>query len=318
MANLIALVTAREASALAAKDYHRAVIYLTKNTHTSAQKALRVIGMTDAVKRYIPVDECFAMNMNALKNAIQADLKAGLMPWMIYASAGTTDTGSVDALNVAADLALQHQVWLHVDAAYGGFFALTATGKKLFAGLERADSVTLDPHKSLFLPYGCGAVLVRHAQLQRNAFTEYAAYLQDCVNATDELSPCDLSPELTRHFRALRVWLPLMLFGTRPFRAALDEKLLLARYFYQEIQQIPGMQVACAPQLSVVTFRYVPKNQDANEFNAALLKMINEDGCVYLSSTRLQDCFYLRMAVLSFRTHLDDIELAIRVIKEKI
>ncbi|EKD70550.1 MAG: aromatic-L-amino-acid decarboxylase [uncultured bacterium] len=205
-----------------------------------------------------------------------------------------------------------------MDAAYGGFFSLTKTGKILFNGLDQANSVTLDPHKSLFLPYGIGAVLIKNHQQHRQAFTEHAPYLQDCLNITDELSPCDLSPELTRHFRALRMWLPLKLYGLAPFRAALEEKLLLTTYFYQQLKQIPNIDIACAPQLTVVTFRYLPHDQDANIFNAKLIQMINDDGRIYLSSTTLQNKFYLRMACLSFRTHLAEMKLALEVIQEMI
>ncbi|MHB1948063.1 MAG: pyridoxal phosphate-dependent decarboxylase family protein [Gammaproteobacteria bacterium] len=318
MANLIALVTAREAHQLKAIDYHRSVIYLTKNTHTSAQKSLRVAGMVDVIKRYIPVDENYCMNIASLRAAILEDVACGLKPWLIYASAGTTDTGSIDALDEMATLAKAHALWLHVDAAYGGFFALTEAGKKLFKGIEKVDSLTLDPHKALFLPYGIGAVLIRHHHVHRSAFTEYAPCLQDCINATEELSPCDLSPELTRHFRALRIWLPLKLFGLEPFRAALQEKLLLTEYFYQHLKEIKQIQIACPPQLSIVTFRYLPEKGDINAINAGLIKTINEDGRIYLSSTSLNGNFYLRMACLSFRTHLTDIQLALSVIQEKI
>ena len=153
----------------------------------------------------------------------------------MIAAAGTTDTGAVDPLDAIATIAERERCWFHVDAAYGGFFLLTEHGRQLLRGIERSDSVVLDPHKGLFLPYGAGIVLVRDAQPLAAAHDYAGAYMQDAEREPGEISPADVSPELSKHFRALRMWLPLMLLGTRPFRAALEEKLLLARYFHEEI-----------------------------------------------------------------------------------
>jgi glutamate/tyrosine decarboxylase-like PLP-dependent enzyme len=205
-----------------------------------------------------------------------------------------------------------------VDAAYGGFFLLTDHGKKMMEGIEQSDSATIDPHKGLFLPYGSGALLVKEGEKLYKSQHMSANYLQDTYKATDEASPADLSPELSKHFRGLRMWLPLQLFGVESFRAALDEKLLLTRYFHNKIQQIEGIEVGPDPQLSIAFFRYVPKTGDPNTFNKKLVNTIHRDGRIFLSSTHLDGTIYLRLAVLHFRTHLDEIDLIISVLQKKI
>lgn len=316
IANMVALISARESFKFKAKDFHKIVIYLTQHTHFSVEKALKIIGMREAILRDVAVDEHYSMRAEILKEQIKKDREEGLIPWLIIASAGTTDVGSVDPIDKLSVIAEENALWLHIDAAYGGFFMLTEIGKKLFSGIEKSHSVTLDPHKSLFLPYGSGALIVRdHSKLQA-AFSQKANCMEICETIVSELSPCDLSPELTRHFRAMRLWLPLQLFGVNPFRAALNEKLLLAQYFFEKITQIPQIQVVSRPALSIVAFRYLPKKGDPNRFNEALIKAINDDGRIYLSSTKINGNFYLRFAILSFRTHLQDVDLALNTIRE--
>jgi len=208
-------------------------------------------------------------------------------------------------------------MWFHVDAAYGGFFVLTPSGKKALNGIERSDSVVIDPHKGLFLPYGLGVVLVKNGVHLKRAFAYQANYLQDTVQHQDEVSPAEVSPELTKHFRGLRIWLPLMIHGLAPFKAALEEKLLLAEYSYQKLKKMEGFEVGPKPDLSVVTFRYLPKNKDANEFNAALVKEIHDDGRIFLSSTTIEGVFTLRLAILSFRTHLATMDFTLNLLQEK-
>ena len=179
------------------------------------------------------------------QQAIAADRAPGLRPWLVIAAAGTTDTGAVDPLDAIATIAERERCWFHVDAAYGGFFLLTEHGRRLLEGIERSDSVVLDPHKGLFLPYGAGIVVVRDAGSSPPRTATPAHYMQDAVREPGEISPADVSPELSKHFRALRMWLPLILLGTRPFQAALEEKLLLARYFHREIAAL-GFEVGPA------------------------------------------------------------------------
>jgi len=319
IANLIGIVTARDAHDLKAIDFARSVVYLTKQTHHSVEKALRIAGLIECVKRIIPLDECYRMKSEALEDAILNDRKAGLNPWLVIATAGTTDTGAVDPLMSIADIAQTHRIWLHVDGAYGAAFALCDEGKRILKGLDRSDSLIIDPHKGFFLPFGSGAVLVRDGEKLQKTHHYDADYMQDQdrLASPDEISPADLSPELTRPFRGLRLWLPLKLAGVAPFRAALEEKLLLARYFYEKVQQIDGFGVGPYPDLSIVTYRYIPKRGDVNQFNRQLNHAVQQDGRVFLSSTLIDGKFTLRLAVLGFRAHLDTIDMAIEILEEK-
>lgn len=318
MANLAAIMAARDAHELRSADYASAVVYLSDQAHQSIDKALRIAGMGDAQLRRIPLDSRFRMISGELAAAIEADRMAGLRPWLVVASAGTTDTGAIDPLDEVAEIASRAGCWLHVDAAYGGFFMLTERGRAAMKGIERSDSLILDPHKSLFLPWGSGVVLVRDVNALARANRYGGHYMQDSVRNTNELSPADLSPELSRPFRALRMWLPLMVHGVAPFRAALDEKLLLADYFHREIQQL-GFEVGPEPDLTVVTFRWAPgglSGEEADLVNEQLVEAIRRDGRVFLTSTRVGGRFMIRMAALNHRTHKREIDLALQVLSE--
>ncbi len=319
IANLVGIVTAREAHGLKARDFDRAVVYLSEQSHHAIDKALRIAGLKETVKRLIPLDGRHRMRPTALETAVEDDARAGLYPWLIAATAGTTDTGAVDPLDDLADTAHRHGLWLHVDGAYGAPFALTEQGKQILMGIERSDSVVLDPHKGLFLPFGSGAALVREGRHLLAAHHYNASYMQDkdTLASGDEVSPADLSPELSRHFRALRLWIPLKLAGVAPFRAALEEKLLLARHFHEKLLREDGFEVGPPPDLSIVTFRYLPRRGDPDAFNRKLINAIQRDGRVFLSSTKIDGKFTLRVAILSLRTHLDTIEQAIEILREK-
>jgi aromatic-L-amino-acid decarboxylase len=318
IANLIGIIAARENHELKARDYARSVIYLTKQLHHTVTRSIRIAGIGECILRFVQMDDHYRMSPEALESSIKKDKSSGLNPWLILASAGTTDVGAVDPLEVIGDIARTHRLWFHVDAAYGAFFALCEEGKKILKGMEKSDSIVMDPHKGLFLPYGSGAVLVKDATALKRAFAWEASYMQDAIAEEDTSSPADLSPELTKHFRALRLWLPLKLVGVAPFRAAVEEKLMLARYFYDEIQKVDGIEVGPYPDLSVVTFRHIPKKGDANAFNERLVKEIQRDGRVFLSSTTLDGKYIIRLAVLAFRTHLETIDLALKILKQKV
>lgn len=320
IANLTGLVTARDNSGITSKDFDKAVIYTTRQVHHCVIKAIKYAGLSDATIRTVEMDSYYRMKPQKLQEKIEEDKKEGLIPLIIFASAGTTDLGAVDPLQDIAVIAEEHNIWFHVDAAYGGFFLLTEQGKQKMKGIDKADSVTIDPHKGLFLPYGSGALLVRDVQKLYDSQHMTANYLQDTLSATEEFSPADLSPELSKHFRGLRMWLPLKLFGVKPFRAALNEKLALTKYFYREVQTIEGIEVGPEPELSVMFFRYLPsqENTGANEFNKELVNALHKDGRVFLSSTNIEDTVYLRLAVLSFRTHLEDIDMTLELLQEKI
>ncbi len=315
IANLTAIVTARETMGILARDIENSCIYMTSDIHHCVNKALRAAGLDECKKRLVPMDEMFRMDDKALQQLILKDLASGLRPWLITASAGTTDTGAVDPIAAIAKIARVHDMWLHVDAAYGGFFVLCAEGGAVLHGLGEAHSVVLDPHKGLFLPYGSGAVLIRDVNYLARAQTYHADYMQDVKTTEGAYSPADLSLELTRPFRGLRLWLPLRLFGLSAFRAALSEKIWLARYFYEQLQNEPGWELGPYPDLSVVTYRYLPARGDANAFNQKLIGAVQRDGKVFITSTMMNGHFVLRLAVLHFRTHVEHIDYLLALLR---
>ncbi|MGI9295858.1 MAG: pyridoxal phosphate-dependent decarboxylase family protein [Pseudomonadales bacterium] len=318
IAALSAIVAAREAYEIRGRDLQKFVVYVTPLTHHTFLKALRIAGLQECPMRTVPLDENYRMDVQALENTIATDRTSGLTPWIVAATAGTTDMGTIDRLEDVASICERHRLWMYVDAAYGGAFMLCEEGRKRLEGIERSSSVIMDPHKGFFLPFGSGVVLVRDgAQLYR-AFHARGTYMQDLkTDPREARSACDVSPELTRPFRGLRLWLPLKLAGIAPFRAALEEKLLLAEYFYSRIRELDGFVTGPHPDLSIVTFRYRPKTGDADEFNRKLALALRDDGRVFLSTTTLDGKFILRMAVLAYNTHMDAVDRTLELIQEK-
>ncbi len=315
IANLTGIVTAREAHGIRSADVPRTVIYASPHAHHCLGKAVRIAGLGECVRREVPVDERYRMRADVLQDRIRADREEGLHPWCIIASAGTTDTGSVDPLEEVSSIAEEEKLWFHCDAAYGGFFMLNQEGKRILKGIERADSVVLDPHKGLFLPYGSGAIIVRDQGLLHQAFTYDANYMQDAQDPDDIHSPADISPELTKHFRGIRMWLPLKIHGLAPFKACSQEKLELARYFHREVSGIPHIDVGPEPDLSVAIYRLNPEGMDPNQATKELTTRLREEGRVFFSSTRLDGTVYLRAAILSFRTHKETIDIGLERIR---
>lgn len=331
LANLVAIVTARDARKVRATNLSNSVVYVSEQHHHSMDKALRIAGLRisrsaacksdiECYLREIPIDDHCRMISPELEKQIKLDIEKELNPFLVVASAGTTDVGAIDPLEDIGAICRKYELWYHIDAAYGGFFALTQDGKKKLQGIELADSLTMDPHKGLFLPYGLGVILVKDKQAVYDSFYHEANYIPPS-DKDPEPSPGDYSPELTKHFRGLRLWLPLKLHGVAPFRACLQEKLLLARYFYTEIKE-HGFEVGPEPDLSVVAFRYVPKAiagdlDQVNNFNEVLRDAVNNDGRVFISDSKVKGKVMLRMACLSFRTHLRNIDHLIKILKEK-
>jgi aromatic-L-amino-acid/L-tryptophan decarboxylase len=324
LANLSAIVTARIERLGEAADLRQAVAYTSSQAHHSVGKALRLAGLPAASLRIVGVDERMRLDLGDLARKLEADRAQGLRPFLVVSAAGTTNTGAIDPLPALADLCAREGLWHHVDAAYGGGFVLCNEGRRRLHGIERADSITFDPHKGMFLPYGTGCLLVRDGAALRRAHTMEAAYLKDFAEGSDAApSPTDHGPELSRPYRGLRLWLPLMLHGAAPFRRALEEKLALAERFHQGLRALEAggapIEVVDAPQLTAVPFRLRRREgeprTDHEARNAAWLRAINEQGRVFMSSTTLPGpdgpAFTLRACVLSFRTHAADIERAL-------
>jgi aromatic-L-amino-acid/L-tryptophan decarboxylase len=309
MANLTALVAARERYAPAAA--HRATVYVGGQAHASVRKAARTIGILPEHVRVCGSSDGLRLDPEAVRIAIKQDRCDGLLPVAIVAAAGTTNAGAIDPLAALADVAADLGTWFHVDGAYGGFFRLTDRGRARLAGIERADSITLDPHKSLFLPYGTGALVVRDRSHLVDAFAEDADYLRDVEDADGLPDFAQLTPELTRDWRGLKLWLPLKLHGVDRFRDALDAALDLAAWAHEELETMPGVVTRGAPDLSIVVFR-VP-GDDASQDRA--LARINAHGLVRLSSTHLDGQVVIRLAVLSHRTRRHHVQHVLDVVR---
>jgi len=315
IANLIALTAARDKYKVKNEHITKSVLYLSEQAHHCLKKALRIIGLEDVIVRQLELDEEYKIDTTNLNKQIEVDISLGLQPFLIIATAGTTDVGAIDPLNEIAVIAKRHNLWYHIDAAYGGFFMLSSK-KDLFKGIEKADSLVVDPHKGMFLPYGLGAVLIKDAEAVLHSNRTTGNYMQDALTADLTRDPANVSPELTKHFRGMRMWLPLQLHGIKPFVAALEEKLLLTTYFRKKLVEM-GFKVGPKPDLSVSYFWY-PAKKNQNEFNKKLMQHIHEDGSVFLSSTLLDERFVIRIAILSFRTKLATIDRALDMIKRSL
>jgi aromatic-L-amino-acid decarboxylase len=313
LANFSAVVTARKH--LLGDDLSKGTIYLSNQTHHCVSKAANLAGIPEKNIRMLDVDENFRAVPEYFERTIREDLEKGLKPFLLVGNAGTTNTGAVDPLMELGEVAKKFGLWYHLDAAYGGFFNLCEEGRKLLNGIECSDSVVLDPHKGLFVPYGTGSLLVRDGELLRRAHVMSADYIQDHPVPEHEWDAADYSPELSRSFRGLRVWLPLKLFGVQAFRENLSEKLQLTQWIYRCLSEEPGFECLSRPELSAFAFRYHPKKGDKDVFNRKLLKAIVESKRLYLSSTLLDGEFVIRICILGFRTHKPDVERAYDLIK---
>jgi aromatic-L-amino-acid decarboxylase len=310
-ANLSAVVTARHA--MLGDEFADGTYYVSEQAHASVTKAATIAGFSRKHVRIVPTDAELRMDPDALRDMIRDDRAAGMRPFLVVPSAGTTNTGAIDPLEPIADIAADEGLWLHVDAAYGGFFQLTERGKERFRGIERADSVTVDPHKGLFLPYGTGALVVRDGTALRDAHYEGAAYLQDLPPSGELPNYSEYSTELSRDWRGLRVWMPLQLHGVGAFREALDEKLDLAEELDAAFRHDPNLELPWATQLTVTPFRLRDGDDTANE---ELLRRINASKRVFLSSTRVHGRFTLRVCIVSHRTHRDRILECIEIVRD--
>lgn len=309
LANFTGVVAARTAQL--GDDFEKGVIYVSPNTHHSVAKSARLAGISDNRIREVAVDRDLKMRPDALMNAIGHDRKSGLKPFLVVGSAGTTDTGTVEPLDSLAEVASEQGMWLHVDAAYGGFFQLTERGKSTLAGISQADSVALDPHKGLSIPFGVGALLVREKAHLIDANRGRGAYLRDEDHYMGLQDISSLGPELSRPNRGLLVWLPLQLHGLAVFREALDTALDLAAYGYDRLTEINGIDAAWRPDLSIVAFRF-----DDDDIGREAWERINRDRRVHLSPTIVDARFVLRFAILNRRTTREHIDHAIDIIEK--
>jgi aromatic-L-amino-acid decarboxylase len=309
-ANMTALACAREALLGSMSD--QVVAYVSDQSHSSVARGARMLGFRPDQVRVLPTDQGFRMRTDALRRAMDADVAAGRRPLFVSGSAGSTNTGAIDSLPELAEICRDREVWLHVDAAYGGFAALTERGREWLAGIELADSVTLDPHKWLYQPFECGCLLVRQGESLREAFEITPDYLKDAQIARREVNFADLGPQLTRTSRAIKVWLSVEYFGVDAFIAAIDRCLDLAALAQGMIEDSPHLELMSPQGLGIVCFRRsVPGVQEEDvlaRVNADLMARLNASGRAFISSTRLRGRYALRLCILNHATSREDVE----------
>lgn len=319
-ATLTAVVAARHAANPAGDALSRLVLYTSDQAHSSIQRAAWIAGVPRGNVRAIETGADYCMRVDALRECIVADTDAGLVPFMVAASAGTTNTGSVDPLGEIADICARARLWMHVDAAYGAFAALTPAGAHQLSGIERADSVTLDPHKWLFVPFECGCLLVRDPLALEHAFSVHPDYLGDVRPQESEVNFADLGEQLTRSSHALKVWLSVSYFGVEKIREAILSGVRRAEYAAALIAARDDFDILSPPQLGVVCFRAHPAGIDdpaaLDALNARINVRVNETGRFLISSTRLRGRFSLRLCTQVHRMTPSDIDEIVAAIVE--
>ena len=309
MATFNAIVCARERYLGA--EIRRGTLYTSDQAHHSVIKAAKLAGIMADRVRAIESDDWYRLPMDALAAAIAADRRAGLTPFAVVSSAGTTNTGAVDPLDAIADLCARDGLWHHVDGAYGAFFQLCGELREVLSGLSRADSVTLDPHKGMFLPYGTGALLVRDGSALRAAHEATAAYLPAMPDPDDFYDPSQHGPELSRGFPGLRVWLSVKLHGSAAFRAAIAEKRALAVEACERLARLPGIVIDARPELSLFAFHLTwpgATRADEDAATGRLLDATTARGRVMITGCTARGRCLGRVCVLSFRTHQPHID----------
>ncbi len=318
MANFNAIVAARERHL--GVELRRGVMYSSTQVHHSVLKSAKLAGILPDRVRTVAIDAAFRMRPEALAASIEEDRSRGLLPFLVVSSAGTTNTGAVDPLPPITALCRAEGLWHHVDGAYGAFFHAVPSLRPLLDGLPKVDSLTLDPHKGLFLPYGTGALLVRDGAALRAAHHATAGYLPDQPDAEEFYDPCSHGPDLSRGFPGLRVWLCVKVFGAERIHAAIAEKRALAVEAAERISRIPGIVMDAPPQLSLFAFHVSAPGallEDENRATRALLDAVNARQHVMLTGCTVDDGRFLaRVCVLSFRTRHEQIDRCVEDIEE--
>ena len=306
LANQTAIVTARERSS----DRDGATMYVSGRVHHSVTKAARLAGLDATAIRIVGTDDVGRLDAFALRAAIAEDRAAGRSPFLVVGTAGSTDTGAIDPLPELAEIAAEAGAWFHADAAYGGFFQMTERGRARLAGIERADSITVDAHKGLFLPYGVAALLVRDPRALVEAHEGSGAYLRDVPQVGGLPHYFERGPELTRPFRGAAIWFPLHLHGTAPFARELDRMLDLAERAHAALAAIRGIEVGPSPATSIVTFRAAAGDAATERIVAAL----HATGRLQVSTTSLDGRVTVRFAFLSPKATDERLDEAIEVV----
>lgn len=310
-ATVTAVVAARHAAlGDETNDLSRLTVYCSDQAHSSIMKAAWIAGIARKNVRPVASDGAYRLRMDSLRDLVQADRKAGFRPFLICATAGATNTGAVDPLHELADFSQKENLWLHTDSAYAGFSVLNERGRRLLDGLGRADSLTLDPHKWLYVPFECGCLLVKDPAKLESAFSVHPEYLQDVRARDSEVNFSDYGEQLTRYSRALKVWFSVQYFGTAAIGAAQVRAMALADLAEQIVRESPELEVLTPAQFGIVCFRVRRRDMDEESLNALNERVntrVNRSGFVLMSSTRLRGALSLRLCIPGYRTREQDV-----------
>ena len=323
MANLTAIVTARRK--LCGEDFSHATVYLSSQTHSSNFKALSILGFKNDQVRVIPVSSDFKCDVGKLHDAVTDDMVQGKRPLCVIASAGTTNTGTIDPLEAIADICKEHNLWLHVDAAFGGAAILSEHASLQFRGIERADSITVDPHKWFFQPYEIGCVLVRNRFDLSDTFTEKPEYLRDIEGNISEINFYDHGVQLTRNFKALKLYMSLKTFGLEAFKSAVDYSLNLASETETILKSQGCWEIISPATLAVIVFRFNLSDKEGDQsddddqislVNQKISDEMTATGQAFLATTSIRNQIVLRMCLINPRATIDDVTMTIENCRE--
>jgi glutamate/tyrosine decarboxylase-like PLP-dependent enzyme len=300
-------------------------LYASAQAHSCIQKAVELVGLGSECIRWIATDEEFRLRPDELRRAIREDRTRGWHPFCVVASAGSVSTGAIDPLDELASAASEAGLWLHVDGAYGAAGTLDPSCAPLFAGIERADSIALDPHKWLSVPVECGCVLVRDGQLLRDAFSLVPSYIRTEAGKGVGNLPwfSEYGFQQTRGFRALKLWVTLAHGGISGLQRQVAQQIALARYLEQRIKATPGFELQSRGRLSIVCFRYVPPELEGNDealdaLNKNIMERVQSGGTVFLTNTTLNGHFVLRACILNYGTTEQDIDMILQAVQDAV
>lgn len=314
MANLTALAVARHIKLC--NNPANATVYFSDQTHSSVPKDLKILGFQPYQIRALESDHDMRLDLGVLADMVDQDRRRGLVPFCVVANAGTTNSGAIDPLEDLADYCKEQGFWLHVDGAYGGATAITETGKRLLAGIERADSITIDPHKWMFQPYEIGCLLVRNAGYLNEAFKVTAEYLDVLDNGSEQKNYCDYGVQLTRGFRALKFWMSLKTFGLENFRAAIENGIANAEHVQSMLEQDDCWEIVTPAMLGIINFRYTSDQPPPAHFHHRLAGQIVMDGFAMITPTRIGGREVLRICAINPRTTHEDLRLTLERVKQ--
>lgn len=316
LANLTALAVARRVKL--DDDIAHSVLYCSDQTHSSVERGLRVLGFRPDNVRKLPADEGYRLPMNDLAEAVADDRAAGRRPFAVIANAGAINTGAVDPLRELAAFCRDQELWLHADGAYGAAAALSDRGRELLDGLSEVDSLSLDPHKWLFQPFEMGCVLVRRGDQLLETFRIFPEYLRD-VHRHQGINFADYGIQLTRSFRALKLWMSLRVFGVAAFRQAIDRGFDLAEHAQVRLRKNPDWQILHPASMAVIPFRFAPPGQtdaELDRLNDTLAALLFTEATAAVATTTLRGHVALRLCTINPRTTEDDIDQTITRLEE--